>query len=519
MSSYTNKILPKEKLKKEIEQLKKQGKVVVQCHGCFDIIHPGHIRYLEQAKKFGDILIVSLTPDKYILKGDDRPFMPQELRLKNMAALQIVDYVILDEDSWAGPILSYLQPDIYVKGKEYENVFSGVFGDERKAVEAYGGKVYFTSGDVVFSSSSIIQNYKEKFALDYEVYSIFCERNKITYQSVQQLIEKFDETKIAVIGEVLVDEYVYSDVIGVSGEAPILTVRPLKQNNYTGAAGIVAKHIRSLGGEVTLFSYTGKDKVAQFIKSDLEKNGLNYFFIENEKFNTICKTRFISDHQKLLKIDYSENIILSDDEEKAIIEAVQEKCAGYDVIVFSDFAYGLITEKIRVAVTQWANSKGIKVIADVSSTLGGNIARYEDVYLITPTEKEARMVFDDKTSGLSTIAYRLLEKTHAQNIIITLGANGLLAFKNKPFTVYGRKEKHLEQEYIPALEKNAKDPVGAGDAMLATISMVIAANGTLSEAVYLGNMASAIEVMKEGNIPVTRAELLEKINTRPELSK
>ena len=512
-----SKIKSKDELSKTVANLKEQGKVVVQCHGCFDIIHPGHIRYLEQAKKFGDVLVVSLTPDKYILKGDDRPFMPEELRVRSMAALEIVDYVVLDEDSWAGPILEKIQPNIFVKGKEYESVHEGVFGQERKVVEAYGGSVYFTSGDVVFSSSRLIEDFKKQFSLEDQVFKVFCQRNNLSYEGLLNRINEFENRKVVVIGEVILDEYIQTEVIDLASEAPILTIRPVGSRTYVGAAGVVAKHLATLGAKSSIVSIANKtsDDTA-IIQKDFEEHGVEYDFVLRDKTPTIKKVRYIADLQKLIKIDHSESITLTSEEEDWVIKTVKEKHNDVDALIFSDFAYGFVSDRIREEITEWANKKGIKIIADVSSTLGGNISKYKDTFLITPTEKEARMVFDDKKSGLSTIAYHLLNQTKSKNIIITLGANGVLAFKNKPFKVYGKDENYLENEFIPALEKKALDPMGAGDAMLSMATLVVSSGGSISEAVYLGNIASYLEVNKVGNIPIKAQEVKDLLLRRAE---
>ena len=513
--SYLDKIKSKDGLKEFISFQKTKGNKVVQCHGCFDIIHPGHIRYLEQAKSLGNKLVVSLTPDKFILKGDTRPFMPEELRVNAMAALEIVDAVYLDGESWAGPILKHAQPNIYVKGKEYESIYEGVFGEERSIVESYGGTMHFTSGEVVFSSSKIIEDYKKKFALDFEVFSAFCQRNGINFDKLSSLISNFKSQKIAVVGEVLVDEYIHCNVVGLSSEAPIPTIRPIKTNRFVGAAGIVAKHIASFGGNVTIFSSCGDDSDANYIESDFKESNVSSYLIK--KNSTIRKVRFIGEDQKLLKVDYSAKINLTDEETEQFISQFKSQNNDVNTIVFSDFNYGLVNNTIREEITAWAKENDIKIIADVSSTLGGNISKYKDCFLVTPTEKEARMIFDDKDSGLSNVAYKLLKLINSENIVITLGANGLLAFKNKGFKVYGKPESHLEQEYIPAIEKNAIDPVGAGDAMLAMISLVVTAGGSLSEAVYLGNIASYMEVNIHRNKTVPISQIMAFLENRNEL--
>ncbi|MCD6575102.1 adenylyltransferase/cytidyltransferase family protein [Candidatus Aerophobetes bacterium] len=512
-----SKIKTRDELKKIIQQHKKNGDIIVQCHGCFDVLHPGHIRYLQFAKSLGDILVVSITGDDFIYKGDDRPFIPEELRAEAVASLQFVDYVYLDYESWAGPILKYLKPDIYVKGKEYENIFTGRFGEERKIVESYGGKVYFGSGDVVFSSSKLVDNFKDKFGIDFERYNIFCKRNCITLDVLKNLISRFKEKRVLIIGESIVDEYNFCEVKDVAGEAPILSVIPFKTNLYVGGAGIIAKHIKCLGGEPILFSITGNDQYGEFIKSDLEKLKVKFEILTCKESITVRKVRFIAENQKLIKVDYSKPYLIDIEDEKKIIGMIRENYNNVDCIVFSDFGYGYISAYIRNEIIKFGRKKGIPIIADVSGTSTGNILKYQGIFLSTPTEREIRSALNENVSGLANIAFRFLKKTKNKNIIITLGENGLLIFKNKVYkTTQG--EIHLASEYLPAIGKNVLDPMGAGDAMLATIALSVSAGGTIEQSAYLGNIVSFFEVNKIGNRPVNLKEIMDFLSLREELT-
>ena len=120
--NYQKKIVTLDQLRSIVDEAHAQKKVVVQCHGCFDILHPGHLRHLAWAKQQGDLLIVSVSADNVVKKGSLRPYIPQDLRAENLAALEFVDYVTIDDHEWAGPILELLKPDIYTKGKEFENI-------------------------------------------------------------------------------------------------------------------------------------------------------------------------------------------------------------------------------------------------------------------------------------------------------------------------------------------------------------------------------------------------------------
>jgi rfaE bifunctional protein nucleotidyltransferase chain/domain len=154
------KIFELQELAQKIRCLKSEGKKVVHCHGCFDFMHPGHIKYLQAAKKMGDILVVTVTPDIYVDKGPDRPVFNQNLRAESIAALECVDYVAINRWPTAVETLKLLRPDIYVKGQEFENLKdkTGKLQREYQVLKEIGVEMRFTQ-EIVFSSSELINKY------------------------------------------------------------------------------------------------------------------------------------------------------------------------------------------------------------------------------------------------------------------------------------------------------------------------------------------------------------------------
>ena len=154
------KTLKLEDLAQKIQNLKSEGKKIVLCHGCFDLMHPGHIKYLQAAKKMGDILIVTVTPDIYVDKGAGRPVFDQNLRADSIAALECVDHVGINRWPTAEKTLRLLKPDIYVKGQEFENLIdkTGKLQKEHKALKEIGAEMKFTH-EIVFSSTDLLNRY------------------------------------------------------------------------------------------------------------------------------------------------------------------------------------------------------------------------------------------------------------------------------------------------------------------------------------------------------------------------
>lgn len=157
------KIVELEKLAKTVGDLKDKGKRIVLCHGCFDLMHPGHIKYFQSAKKMGDILIVTLTPDEYVDKGPGRPVFNQNLRADSIAALECVDYVAINLWPTAENTLRMLRPDIYVKGQEFEKLEdkTGKIQREFEVLKEIGAEMRFTH-EIVFSSTRLLNEHFTK---------------------------------------------------------------------------------------------------------------------------------------------------------------------------------------------------------------------------------------------------------------------------------------------------------------------------------------------------------------------
>src|SRR5258706_15664413 len=169
------------------EEARRAGRTVVHCHGCFDIVHPGHIHHLQLARSYGDLLIVSVSADSRVSKGVNRPLVPQDLRAASLAALECVDAVYVNDDPTAVELLEQLRPDVYVKGKEYEQSRDPRFLAEREAVTKYGGRVICSSGDVIFSSTALIGRMDASGEVEREKLRRLRERNGLSTAALHGL--------------------------------------------------------------------------------------------------------------------------------------------------------------------------------------------------------------------------------------------------------------------------------------------------------------------------------------------
>jgi len=511
VSAPRRKILAVDELRAAREEHRRQGDVVVQCHGCFDIVHPGHIRYLQFAKEQGDVLIVSVSSDRTVGKGVNRPYINEELRLENLAALEIVDYVCLDDHDWAGPILEVIQPDVYVKGKEYETSADPRFLKERALVEQYGGSVIFSSGEVVYSSTFILEQFRHRFQLETEKIRAFCRRHGIDRSAIGRLLEGAQDLRVLVIGDPVLDCYIHCDSLGVASESPVLDVTPMREDWYLGAGGLIAAQASALGARSAFLSVLGDSPDEERFRQHLERFGIEPILVGEDR-PIYRKTRYLVEDSKVFKINSGRYAPLSTAATSRVARELEQRGAAFDAWVVSDFGYGLFGQELIEAVAGLSQRLGVPYFFDVSHQGAGSLLKFHQAALATPTEEELRFAFGDRESGLSNLASRYYRETDAQRLVVTLGKRGVVLF-DPPEEGTAR----LVSDYLPAMETQPIDTVGAGDVFLATTTLACLAGGSTAAGVYLGSCVSGLAVRQLGNEPVDRIDLERWLEGRPEL--
>lgn len=486
------------------EQVRATGKVLVHCHGCFDIVHPGHIAHLQFARSLGDMLIVTVSADSQVNKGADRPLIPQDLRASSLAALECVDAVFVNPDPTAVELLRKLQPDVYVKGKEYEKSHDPRFLAERDVVTQVGGRVVFTSGEVVYSSTALIGRLRHDRFNDEKV-SRYRERYGLTDIELQRLLIAGRGRKIVVVGDYMLDRYHFCLATGVAGEAPMMSLRAMETRDYDGAAGVIALHLAGLGATPTLVSLFAEDDASAAAEMRLRAAGVEVCAPRLRR-STLCKHRYVVDQTKLFKVDDGSPMPADSRVAATLAQTLLAAAEGADAVIFADFGYGTITAGLLDLVLPELRSKVRILSADVSGQQS-NLLRFKSFDLLCPTEREVRETQHDFGSGMGAVVWNLLEATQARQAIITLGKQGLITFDRTGLPAASR----LQSEHLPALAIDVVDPLGAGDALLAVATLTLAAGGSLHAAALLGSLASAIEVGQTGNEPLTADQMLDQL--------
>lgn len=498
-----------------------RGATVVHCHGCFDIVHPGHLRYLQFAHQQGDVLVVSLTGDDAIEKSDGmRPYVPQELRAENLAALEFVSHVVIAPGPTAEPIIEQLKPDVYIKGKEYEHSAHPGFLAEKHLVEAQGGRVIFSSGEVVFSSSVILNKLGDLLAGDGlgngTRLAACCRRWGVDVASVSDMVSRgMAGKRIAVVGDAMLDHYVFCDATDVAGEAPILSVRPLQETTYLGGAAIIAAHLKKLGAEAHLLTTAAEDEASSDLLGRLDEMGVAHTTLAT-RHALPTKQRFLVDTQKLLKVDRAEAQPLDSAAERRMLGTLAEMRTSLDAVVFVDFGYGTVTPPLVEQASRMLRQHVGVLAGDVSGPRR-SLLSMKGFDLLTPTERELRSVMGDFERSLPGVAMNVMKELGAANLAVTMGRKGCVLLRPREEQREQWFSTRLRSEYLPALAEHAVDPVGAGDAFLATATLAMAGGATLPQAGYIGSSAAALSVSRMGNQPITREQLMQWFARRMEL--
>ena len=510
------KIVSRQELVEAVRAAQAAGRTVVHCHGCFDIVHPGHVRYLEFARRQGDVLLVSLTGDAQVGKGDQRPYIPEELRAENLAALEVVDLVYINPDPTACNLLNDVRPDIYVKGHEYEHSADAGFLAERRVVEGYGGRVLFSSGDVVFSSSRLLESLDRDSTLETERLNLLCRRHGIDRTSVEEFLGRFAGLNVLVVGDIIMDRYVLCDATELASESPMMSLSRLEEHLYVGGAGIVARHAAGLGARTYLLSTAARDGLSGLARTTLEQERVECHLMSCRP-RLPEKTRYLVETTKLFRVEDAQIHPLDSVSQRQAVIWAQGIADHLDAVIFCDFGYGSITRGLLEDLRKVLDPSRVVMAADASGPRG-LLLDFQDATVLCPTERELRAALHDFQSGLSNVAWNAMNRTRARHMLVTLGKKGVVAFdRQSQDTGDPHWQGRLRSEYLPSLADHVVDAFGCGDALLAAAALTMAAGGSLMQAAYVGSAAAALESARLGNVPLDADSLRRWLRGRIEM--
>jgi rfaE bifunctional protein kinase chain/domain len=505
-NSSNKKYLNLDRLLDKVQSLKQEGKKIVQSHGVYDLIHPGIIKHLQSAKQQGDVLIVTVIKDRDIRRGPGRPVFNEQLRMENVAALGLIDFVCLVDDETPFECVKRIKPDVFAKGQAHkerdQKIHARIFEEER---EFYFGKskVFETDG-FSFSSSQII---KELLSFYPEGTKEFLKSfsQKYNFDEIAENLKALKDLKVLVVGDGIIDEYHYCQPLGKSAKTNLVVNQYLDHEVFAGGAFAIANHVAGICDEVTLISLLGKeDSREDFIAKNMKPNVKTRFFLRDDA-PTIVKKRYVHQYlnQKLFEINYINDRFVSNELESEIIQFLENTIPEYDVVLVSDFGHGFISNRIYNCIESISKVLAINTQTNAANAGYNLITKYRNPHYVCLDEPEIRLAAQEKFEDIESIARQMREKINTNYLMVTQGKRGSIGINS---------DNAINR--TPIFSTKVIDTVGAGDAFFAYTAPCFARGLPLDMVSFIGNAVGALAVQIVGNKKsVEKADLLAFIHS------
>jgi rfaE bifunctional protein nucleotidyltransferase chain/domain len=490
-NKFSSKLIQFNEIDDLIKKINSSGKKIALCHGVFDLLHPGHIRHLSKAKEIGEILIVSITADKFVNKGPGRPAFPENLRAESLANIISVDYVVVTPYPTAIEIIHAIKPNYYVKGSDYTEESSDKTGNiarEREVVESHGGEINYTD-EIVYSSSQLINKFIPTHSNEV---TAWIKNLKLNYTITEILdwLDRISQLKVAVIGETIIDLYTECDALGKSAKDPVICFNKGSTISYAGGILAIGAHAKGLGADTTII--TGLNDMDQELAEidNLRNRGIRIQSVDIAPSPTIKKQRFVDSRTSTRVIELYEmnDTPLSREKDKQFIKLISESIDNVDVVIVADYGHGLISEH----AIDYLSSKGKFLAVNAQSNAGNrgfnSITRYPRMDFVTLNGLEAQLETRRRHVEIETFIDHLQKTSSANQIVVTRGGNGMDIFS-----------RHLLFCHSPALAPYVRDRVGAGDAVLTITSLLASIKAPPEIIGFYGNICGAWAVSFIGN--------------------
>ncbi|MCA9302486.1 MAG: adenylyltransferase/cytidyltransferase family protein [Phycisphaerales bacterium] len=505
------KILTLDRLVERRADARRGGQRVVQCHGCFDIVHPGHIRHLRSAAAQGDRLLVSITADRFVNKGAGRPVFTEDLRADNLAALSFVDWVYINDQQTASELLTITQPDVYVKGAEYEGNNDPRFAEERAIVETHGGRVVFSSSDVVFSSSALVERVEEADSTRAKL-RMLDRAYDLSPSALEGTLGRIAGKRIVVVGETILDTYIQCTWPEVSSESPMLSLRPLERSRFDAGCAVIALHLAALGVEpVLITTLPGSSEGEAFIER-MDAAGVRVHAVHSGD-RIPAKDRYLVGREKKMKIDHASDLTLDTRARETLIALIEEHTLGADACIIADYGLGMFTPRSLVRASSAARDRTPILSGDVSGRRS-SLLSMRGAEMLCPSEHELRFASGDYDSSLPAVVWKTLESTRARSLAVTLNEEGVIHFSRRAIEELGEQDawaNRLNSVHIPSFARHPIDTLGCGDTLLAITTAALTTGEDPCRSLVLGSLGAAIQASTMGNAPITHEQLVSMI--------
>jgi cytidyltransferase-like protein len=500
-----DKIVSFAELPQVLGSLRKKGKKIVHCHGTFDLLHPGHLVHFEEAKAHGDLLVVTLTGEKYVNKGPGRPYFSDSLRARSVAALGCVDVVSVVPHPHAKEAILAVRPAVYCKGREYAEKGKDTYGridEDLSTVRKVGGEVAFV-GSVVFSSSKLLNDHFDNRS---DQVKSFCQgiRKHTSAAEFRRQVDGFASLRVLVLGDVIFDRYTSVAIQGLTSKNRIISGRFLDDEMQAGGSLAVFRHIEQFCPQTKILGVVGTEGwVGEFLHDKIRPSQDLVF--RGDAFTSIVKQRFVEpfsegkELSKLFSVNYLNEGEVSEALEQKILHKLAREIPKADLVLVMDFGHGLMTEKIRRHVEKHARLLAVNCQTN-SNNFAFNVLnrRYRRADIFALDTMEIFLAAGSRRIDFAKELSALRKKLKSRYGWLTRGGVETIGIA---------KDGCLAQ--CEALERTVLDTVGAGDAFISVAALAAARNLPLDLATLMGQLAGANAVRILGNSrPISKSSVL-----------
>lgn len=500
-----SKIIPFAEAREFFGTLRAGGKRLVQCHGTFDLVHPGHIVHLEEARKLGDVLVVTVTDEKHVNKGPGRPFFNDALRARTLAALEFVDHVVIVPHAAAVEAIGVVQPAVYCKGTEYADAANDVTGnihDDVATVHKFGGEVRYI-GDVVFSSTRLINRHFDTANPDV---TAFCRdlAGRMSPGDLAEAVGRFSDLRVLVVGDTIFDKYTFVKVQGLTSKNRIISGRYLEEEAQAGGALAVCRHIKQFTPNVRLVSLVGTESwLEPTLRLHLPEE--DDAMVRDGDFISIIKQRFVEpvsegkDLSKLFSVNFINPEPPSSETIGRVMDRLAEEMKACDIVVLADFGHGLMQPAVRDLLQDRAPFLALNCQTN-SNNHGFNIIsrQYRRADVFSLDEQELLLSSGHRHVDYAAELGKLRGHLNARAGWLTRGAVKTIGVGGDGTSAA-----------CPPLGDDVTDTIGAGDAFFSVMALAAARGLPVDVTTFLGQLAGAQAVKTVGNRePISKSVLL-----------
>jgi rfaE bifunctional protein kinase chain/domain len=464
--------------------------------GNFKAVHLGHFRLFEYARSLGNQLIVGI-------KVDEDKSANTEFSESLIKSIQFVGKVVKFTD--IEKLLDEVEPDVVVRGQEFKNSPDQI----NELVRNRGIELFFGSGSTHLSEA----DFREYSGAGISVrgsFKKYIQAKDISREKLQEILKNLQGIRVTVVGDLIIDEYISCQAIGMSQEDPVVVSTPVGNSRFIGGAGIVAAHCKAMGAEVRLISLVGDDDASQWAEQRLSESGIATNFVHDSTRPTVVKQRYKNANHTLFRLTHFRAEEPDQKYLNQLISAIESSITQCDVLIFSDFSYGTLQSNVVKATQDFLRKISVKPIVTAdsqSSSQLGSLSKFRGVDLITPTEYEARVELRNEIDGIAVLTQQLGKSLEVNSIVLKLGIDGVL------IGGFQAGQESIPTDRIPSLNENPVDVSGAGDSLLAIGSLTIAGGYSLYESALMGSIAAGVQVSRRGNVPIDVSEMEEAIKS------